>query len=260
MSPSHSNKGGKRYRYYISQALLQNRKNEAGAISKIPAGEIESLVKSETKSFIFNVKNIQQYIDSYDIQKQKDLLCRLKELDTDFKSRPDNVFIRTVLNKVILYKEKVAIILCKDQLLKVLKAITYDIPYPEELKEESKEPILITCSIRISSTSKNGSILIISDSEKQEINHSAQLIEALAKSYYWNELMITGEIKSSTDILKIENKFGKSYINYILGLRFLAPDIVETILNGKQPRDLTLQKLFQIKTSDWDEQRKLLNF
>jgi hypothetical protein len=30
MSPSHANKRGVRYRYYVSQALLQNRKAEAG--------------------------------------------------------------------------------------------------------------------------------------------------------------------------------------------------------------------------------------
>lgn len=30
MSPSHANKLGARYRYYVSQAILQNRKAEAG--------------------------------------------------------------------------------------------------------------------------------------------------------------------------------------------------------------------------------------
>src|SRR5262249_48726365 len=32
MSPSYANKRGVRYRYYVSQALLQNRKTEAGTI------------------------------------------------------------------------------------------------------------------------------------------------------------------------------------------------------------------------------------
>jgi hypothetical protein len=44
MSPSHANKKGVRYRYYVSQALLQNRKAEAGSISRIAAPEIEELV------------------------------------------------------------------------------------------------------------------------------------------------------------------------------------------------------------------------
>jgi len=44
MSPTHSNKLGVRYRYYVSHALLQNRKEEAGSITRVPAPEIEQLV------------------------------------------------------------------------------------------------------------------------------------------------------------------------------------------------------------------------
>jgi site-specific DNA recombinase len=44
MSPTHANKKGVRYRHYVSQALLQNRKAEAGSIARVPAPEIESLV------------------------------------------------------------------------------------------------------------------------------------------------------------------------------------------------------------------------
>jgi site-specific DNA recombinase len=36
MSPTHANKKGVRYRYYVSQALLQNRKAEAGSIARVP--------------------------------------------------------------------------------------------------------------------------------------------------------------------------------------------------------------------------------
>src|ERR1700687_1665113 len=44
MSPTHANKKGARYHYYVSQALLQNRKAEAGSIARVPAPETEKLV------------------------------------------------------------------------------------------------------------------------------------------------------------------------------------------------------------------------
>ena len=44
MSPTHSNKLGVRYRYYVSHALLQNRKEEAGGVARVRAPEIEHLV------------------------------------------------------------------------------------------------------------------------------------------------------------------------------------------------------------------------
>src|SRR5215216_518816 len=44
MSPTHSNKLGVRYRYYVSHAILQKRRAEAGSIERVPAPDIEKLV------------------------------------------------------------------------------------------------------------------------------------------------------------------------------------------------------------------------
>src|SRR4030081_1552794 len=44
MTPSHVRKRGIKYRYYISSALLQGQAEQAGAVSRIPADEIEALV------------------------------------------------------------------------------------------------------------------------------------------------------------------------------------------------------------------------
>ena len=57
MSPSHSNSRNRRYRYYVSQAIIQSRKHEAGSISKIPANEIERVVADEIKAFFLKHSN-----------------------------------------------------------------------------------------------------------------------------------------------------------------------------------------------------------
>ena len=49
MSPSHANKKGVRYRYYVSHALLQNRKGDAGSIARVSAPDIEALVCEAVK-------------------------------------------------------------------------------------------------------------------------------------------------------------------------------------------------------------------
>jgi hypothetical protein len=43
-SPTHSNKLGVRYRYYVSHAVLQKRKAEAGSVARLPGPEVETLV------------------------------------------------------------------------------------------------------------------------------------------------------------------------------------------------------------------------
>ncbi len=52
MSPTHANKRGVHYRYYVSHAILQNRKAEAGSIARVPAHEIETLVCDGVRSHL----------------------------------------------------------------------------------------------------------------------------------------------------------------------------------------------------------------
>jgi site-specific DNA recombinase len=52
MSPTHTNKGGARYRYYVSQAVLQRKPLTAGAIGRVPAAEIEALISAALRSHL----------------------------------------------------------------------------------------------------------------------------------------------------------------------------------------------------------------
>ncbi len=54
----------------------------------------------------------------------------------------------------------------------------------------------------------------------------------------------------------------ESDISRILPLAFLAPDIVEAILDGRQPVELTAESLKRLPAlpTDWDAQRRLLGF
>jgi hypothetical protein len=44
MTPSHSNRDGVRYRYYVSHAVLQRREKDAGRVTRVPAIQLERLV------------------------------------------------------------------------------------------------------------------------------------------------------------------------------------------------------------------------
>jgi len=45
MSPSHTRKAGVRYRYYLSQAILQSRKDQAGHVARVPAPDVEAVIE-----------------------------------------------------------------------------------------------------------------------------------------------------------------------------------------------------------------------
>ena len=50
MFPSHATRKAGRYRYYVSQALLQGRKTEAGSIARVAADELEEIILESVRS------------------------------------------------------------------------------------------------------------------------------------------------------------------------------------------------------------------
>ena len=52
MSPTHANKRGARYRYYVSQAVLQGKPPPPGLVSRVPAAEIEALVVAALRNHL----------------------------------------------------------------------------------------------------------------------------------------------------------------------------------------------------------------
>jgi hypothetical protein len=50
MTPAHANKGGARYRYYVSQAVLQRQQDSAGSVCRVPAPELEQVVMQAVRA------------------------------------------------------------------------------------------------------------------------------------------------------------------------------------------------------------------
>ena len=85
------------------------------------------------------------------------------------------------------------------------------------------------------------------------------LIKAVARGYSWYERLVSGEVDSLRAIAK-ELRVTERYVSRILRCAFLAPDIVEAILEGRQPPQLTVEKLRLGAPLLWTEQRKSFGF
>jgi len=253
MNPSHSNTRGKRYRYYVSQAIIQGNKSKAGTLTKIPAGEIENLVRKEIADLLSDKDRIQEYISDFDVHKQKMILLKASEIELK------NDFIRAILAKVILFKDKIEIIICKNQLIKGLESFITGVPLLDKVKNEPEEAIKISRNIKISTTSRKGSILVVNKSGEKEVNIKF-LINIVAKGHYWNKQIREGKFETAKEIAESEKEHNVDYVKKAIRLNILSPKIVECILSGNQPADLTVEKLCAIKTLDWKEQKRLLNF
>lgn len=85
------------------------------------------------------------------------------------------------------------------------------------------------------------------------------IVKALARAHRWKKLLDTGDYPTVQDLATAE-KINPSYIARILRLTLLAPDIVEAILDGRQPAGLQLDDLLTPFPVEWDEQRKQIRF
>lgn len=88
------------------------------------------------------------------------------------------------------------------------------------------------------------------------------MIRTIGKAFYWQKLLDSGEVANATDLAR-QLKLEPGWVTEVLRLTRLAPDIVQAILDGRQPRHLNLHAIRGRQADvpvDWDEQRRLLGF
>ena len=85
------------------------------------------------------------------------------------------------------------------------------------------------------------------------------LIKALARAHRWKRKLESGEHNSIAELAKAK-KINKSYLSRILRLTLLAPDIVESILDGCQPKGLALADFMEPFPVEWERQRMKFGF
>ncbi|MEO5375534.1 MAG: hypothetical protein H7840_14905, partial [Alphaproteobacteria bacterium] len=85
------------------------------------------------------------------------------------------------------------------------------------------------------------------------------LLKALARARHWSRQIETGRCASAKAIAEAEN-INHSYVTRILRLSFLAPDIVESIVKGRQPKGFELAALMGEFPAEWEKQRELFGF
>jgi hypothetical protein len=80
------------------------------------------------------------------------------------------------------------------------------------------------------------------------------LIKALVRAHRWRRRIESGQARSITDLAEQE-RVTDAYVCRLLPLTCLAPDIVEAILDGRQPKGLRLAEILGNGPVSWEEQR-----
>jgi hypothetical protein len=82
------------------------------------------------------------------------------------------------------------------------------------------------------------------------------MVRALVRAHRWRRRIERGQARSITDLAEQEG-VTHAYVCRLLPLTCLAPDIIETILDGRQPKGLRLADMLGNGSVGWEEQRRL---
>jgi len=147
------------------------------------------------------------------------------------------VLIRQCLDKVIIYADRV------DLLLKTENG-TEKYSIPAQFRTYGGKKLILDAEGK--------------DAVPEQASKNSTLITALVRAHKW-EKALTNDRKTLRGIAIAEGLDPK-YVGKIYRLNFLAPKIKEAILDGIQPRTLTLSKLMGDMPLRWQEQIHFCGF
>ena len=92
------------------------------------------------------------------------------------------------------------------------------------------------------------------DRVRPERTPDSTLVKALARAFRWKRMFESGEFVTIAELAEREG-IAAPYLTRTMRLSHLSPDLVEEILDGRQPRHLTLEVLRQPLPEDWTAQK-----
>ena len=256
-TPSHTVNDGRRYRYYVDRALITGDGPARSKVRRIPAVEIEELVRGGIADLLDNPARL---IDALGEEPDFGVLeqvirqarqVRQHALQSTSKTWSDH--IRPFLHQVIIDEGSVRLRLLRSHLRIALGL-------PTELNAATMSAIY-DFAVPARVTMRGVRLKLIVGASGQRCAPDPVLIKILVKSQHWWRLLSTDHTTSIRAISEAEG-CSASYVSRTLRLAFLAPDIVEAILDGRQPAELTAKQLLlrEDLPLEWREQRRRLGF
>jgi len=248
LTPSHSQKQSRRFRYYLSQKLVNEGKAVVPNGIRIPAQELEALVINQLCDWLTNSDTIINALNPEPEQIQN-LLADTQKLATDLEENKTEQYqlLRQIIDRVEVGHDQISIF------VKVSALTRVEVEDADKLIVLKNNIQLKRCGYAMR--------LIITDENKKQTLKDQNLIDHISQAYQWLTLITSGKAQSIKEIAEAEH-LDQSHVTRMSNKAFLAPDIIRAILNGTQPAHLTLKhiKQFRALPNDWNTQKSLLGF
>jgi DNA invertase Pin-like site-specific DNA recombinase len=265
-TPCHTSKNGRRYRYYVCQ-ITSGRKEAENKPSRVPAHDVERHVVLKLQSFLQSGREVMDELclsEDAPARTQQIMAGAAKQFDQLSSGAPAVVqdFVRRVVQRVVVHADRIEVEVWKQKLRDTLTADSRTSsarPATQHPEQASTDVIRLDIEARVKRCGGEMRLVFPPDHPGPTRVPASSLLKALARGRQWYEWIVAGEVSGRRSLAE---KLGldERYVGRVLECAFLAPDIVEAILDGRQPPDLTFKKLTNCLRPSWTEQRRELGF
>ena len=261
LSPTHAVKKGKRYRYYVSAALITGARCEHPKGRRIPAGDIEGLVLDRLRALFASDAEIGETIAplGLDAATQRAVLDRsakLAERWTRLASFELRELVRSLVQQIQIGDAQISVRLNRTA---IVSSVMPDAALAPIDCARAVEPLALSITASLRRAGK-GIRLVIGNGAARAIDDG--LASLLARAIAMRNMFLAGR-DDSIDAMAVRLGVRRDYLAVLVRLSYLSPEIVRSILGGRQPLELTSTRLVALSRGlpyDWREQRRRLGF
>lgn len=228
MSPSHTRRHQRKYRYYVSQQVLYGGKSTT--LTRVPAHEIEHAVMESLLKFLQKPLRLIDRLPDRSTLIVTRLNETLEELQRQLRDdKSQSACLRSLVKRIDLSDQAIT--------MTVLLAPLYA---PAGVSNHPEREIQIGVPIRIVRC-QHGKKLVFEGLQRRR-DPDEKLVDALIHAHQWHDALDAPDVRSF-QVLARKLNLEINYLSRIHKLIYLAPDIQLAILEGQQPPDLTLDRL-----------------
>ena len=269
LQPTHCSKKGSKYRYYVSAPTIRNARANPDGL-RVPAADLERIVITAIAGRLRDQKWVstlaaglhasaadgldQQFEMTASAHKNAITSAATLADQLNQKATTNTGLLKAIISSVDVSKSAILIRLGKAQ---IGKQLAMEDPQVQQLSH-SGGTIDINVTGQFLRCGKQVRLVLGNDDIGQS-EPDKKLIQEVLRARLWFQDLSTGRVASIAELARRDN-FSAPYISLKISLAFLAPGILELIIDGTQPRSLTPEKLKKAcpLPISWDEQRAIL--
>jgi site-specific DNA recombinase len=255
-SPHPGHRCPRRYRYYVSAALITDAAKEGMQSWRLAAQEIEDCVIGMLVDALTSPASLLERIGSPGTPSDqiRRVLGRAARLAATLRSSPGEraKIVRELVEQVIIDEKRI--------LIKLQRSAVLGGNVPSGTSEEPDLGTLeVTAAVDFKQRGAETKLVLPGLSQHNQPSRcDPTLLKAIARGRAWFEELATGRARSLGQLAERDG-ITRRYIRRLVDLAFLSPLLVEAILQGRQPVELTATRLIELDLPlDWAQQHRLL--